>query len=73
MRYQFDEKHCFSLIEDKKDKYKALFNVLLEEELTKTSKHYQFFKKIQEKEIGSEEDIFEGSLDSSMELRFPNL
>lgn len=49
MKYRFDEKTCLSLIENKKDKYKKLFTVLLDEDLTKKSKHYGWFKKVQEK------------------------
>lgn len=49
MRYKFDEKICLALIEDKQEKYKKLFNILLDEELTKKSKHYHWFKKVSEK------------------------
>ena len=46
MNYRFDEDHCFLLIEAREENYLTLFKMLLEQDETKRSKHYEYFRNI---------------------------
>lgn len=57
MHYRFDEDLCFSLIEAREENYMNLFKVLLDQDEAKKSKHYKYFRKMNNRENITEDDI----------------